>query len=82
MIFWCQSATAPRLLFPVDCQKQLTTDLPPSAGRFSGSTSGPKVSRRLSSNAPSFAPGWSILLTTITRHRLRALACSIIRWVP
>ena len=53
------------------------------AGRLIGRHSGPKLPRAVRRSARASLPGSaSILLTTITRHRLRAWATSIMRRVP
>ena len=54
---------------------------PPSAGRLSGRQSLPKLSRISVEHLLGARLAASILLTTISRHRPRALANSIMRWV-
>ncbi len=82
MISVCAASTDEKSAgLPRAWKKQSTTDWPPSAGRLSGRQALPKASRISSSTCSVRASLLSILLITISRHRPRALAKSIMRWV-
>ena len=82
MICVCASSTDEKSAgLPRAWKKQSTTDAPLSAGRLSGRHALPKVSRISSSTSSVRASRLSILFTTMSRHRPRAFANSIMRWV-